>query len=414
MPEHKKLIQLYGKAIIVLIAIAPALAGSRFIYGAQWKGKTTTADGIKRIENPKEPALGDFAFDLEETSRIGSGAQPAARFRGNLIVDADTEGHVYVLEGAAKRLIKFGSDGRVSKTLGEKEAGLDKFRNLYGFILDGENRPCLIKENGFLVFSKDLAFERRVDLSSLIESVSGAGPDRWIALTARGTSAGIDREVVMIDLKGEIQKKFLSQSTAKFRIKAAVNIGGNLFSPRLVFAPWAGGSAVYGVSSEYKLYFIDGRGNMSLIATKDESPDPITEEEKKEFLKNEYKIHRGNPRADPNNLPTMEDIEKAYVIPSHRPFYFDMTTDDLGNVYVFRLPPSDPRSRKRMEIDIFNGRGIFLFRSSLPFYPLRIKNGIVYAQGWDSGSKRSYIRRYKVRNWATLKEASIRSFSSGR
>ena len=88
---------------------------------------------------------------------------------------------------------------------------------------------------------------------------------------------GMLEDVVLVDKDGKIIKTIVTyKSDSSF--SRGMNLG-DIYTPGLCFSPINEHLAVYGYSSEYKLFVIDSSGNLVHIIEKDEPPTPLSKKE---------------------------------------------------------------------------------------------------------------------------------------
>jgi hypothetical protein len=141
---------------------------------------------------------------------------------------------------------------------------------------------------------------------------------------------------------------------------------------------------VYGYSKEYELNIVDLEGNLVTRIKKDESYQNFTAQERETY--------------------------KESKLPKHRPFFYFLSTDSEGRIYVLRnsLHPiynaeSDTyRYIKELEFDIFSQDGYYLYRTTLDLAPVVIQDGYFYTTSVDK--EEDLVKRYKIKNWNKIKK----------
>ena len=174
---------------------------------------------------------------------------------------------------------------------------------------------------------------------------------------------------------------------------------GSIYTPGLWFFPINESLAVYGDSSEYKIFVIDSSGELVRIIEKDESPQSISKKEINKridvFLEHQKKRTRG-PKF------TRSELKAAASFPKHYPFFFGFQTDDKSRIYVRKIKsPLD--EYEGVYCDIFSENGYFLYRAKLPHSGV-VKNGCLYRAARDEETEYIKIKRYKIKNWDQIKE----------
>jgi hypothetical protein len=120
-------------AVVAVIALAPAQAG-------EWKGKVTTVDGVKTVENPATPFEKPTAVRLEELWTLGGDTDDEDEFFGVIAdIDIDDQGFVYLLDSQLAEVKVYTNDGEFVRSIGREGEGPGEFRrpNAIFFTDDG-------------------------------------------------------------------------------------------------------------------------------------------------------------------------------------------------------------------------------------------------------------------------------------
>ena len=135
---------------------------------------------------------------------------------------------------------------------------------IHVFNPDGELEECLNFHRNFSVFNF-------IDSGEIISRVS-----------TRVTKGRVE-EIALLHRDGQLLKSYVNSIVSVMRINGRTIMGGNSYNPRLCICAWEKGAAVYGLSSEYRLYFINSLGETAFIAQKEEKPEVITKKENNEI-----------------------------------------------------------------------------------------------------------------------------------
>jgi hypothetical protein len=86
------------KAVFVMICcFLFVMASTNVDENPQWKGKIEYEDGVKIVQNPRNPLYGEIAFDLQEDLSIGRSGQGPGEFEHPTLVRVDSSyGKIYV------------------------------------------------------------------------------------------------------------------------------------------------------------------------------------------------------------------------------------------------------------------------------------------------------------------------------
>ena len=100
---------------------------------------------------------------------------------------------------------------------------------------------------------------------------------------------------------------------------------------------------------------------------------------------------------------TKENQEAAFQFPSHRPFFNRVLVDELGRIYVREAESILERSGE-VRLDVFSGKGHYLYRLTIPFTPDLIHSGFLYDISISEDTGEVRIKRFKIRNWDQMED----------
>lgn len=167
----------------------------------------------------------------------------------------------------------------------------------------------------------------------------------------------------------------------------------------LSFTPLSEDLALYGITSEYKLFTINSSGEIAYIIEGDESPQPYSKKDKEEIIDI---IVKGEERL--GKKVSRSEVKKSRNFPKYKPIYGVITKDDRGNIYAIKDMTVSKGVQILYFVDMFNKEGYFLYKVKTQKYPHFIKNGYIYNAKIDQESGYTKIKRYKIKNWDKLKE----------
>ena len=140
---------------------------------------------------------------------------------------------------------------------------------------------------------------------------------------------------------------------------------------------------VYGFSSDYDLFVIDGSGDIQRRIQKGSALLPISNKEK-DAVKEQF---RDAPIKNLDDIP----------FPKYKP-HFDLIIADSDRIFVFvHQSPSDDSNAR--QVDIFDSQGYYLYRAKLPIIPKLIKSGFLYRIESSDVTGEVRVKRYKIENW---------------
>lgn len=94
---------------------------------AECKGTTEEENGIKVINNPREPLYGEIKFELEEDLSIGSEDDDSYMFHRVRDIEVDGQGNIYVADMGNNRIQKFNRSRSYTQTIRRKGQGPGEF-----------------------------------------------------------------------------------------------------------------------------------------------------------------------------------------------------------------------------------------------------------------------------------------------
>jgi len=210
------------------------------------------------------------------------------------------------------------------------------------------------------------------------------------------------KEMILIDKNGEETKKITGCITGKLMSMDSDYKVRHLscpdYMPDLHFSMLSSTRGIYGCSSEYRLYCIDSDGSVEYIIEKEEKPEPISIQEKKEAIDHEA----DRLKSGPINI-SKKEVEKVMEFPDYKTFFDSMISDDIGNIYVHKGSHCSGY-REGTWFDFFNSQGFYLYRVNFPVHIQLLKNQKAYKIFYDHDTGYIKIKRYEIKNWDQLKK----------
>jgi hypothetical protein len=378
--------------IFILIITGP-IAGLQ--KESKGKGKIEYENGIKVVNNPDNPYFGELSLNLEEDLLIGNEKDQNYMFYRARDIKIDSHGNIYVLDAGNHRVQKFDKDGNYLQTIGRKGQGPGEFADIYEMFIDNKNNLYVSGMRVIHVFNDRGEFTRNVVLpiSQINFAVNTNG---YFILSGFVASQKSQNYGVMIsDQDGKILKNIAEFPGINiFQRGKSMLFLSHEYSPILYFCPVNEKGVIYGCSPEYKLFSLNQSGSVSLIIRKDESFHSISKKEKEKIVD---KIIAQGSKA-PRDM-----IEEAANFPEYRPFFNGIMADDKGRIYV-KKAQSVLDEGKETEFDVLSNDGYYLYKIRLSFAPKNIKNGNIYSIFTSEETGEVIIKRFKIRNWAQIKE----------
>jgi len=382
---------------IVLFLSASILLVSYGNQKAEWKGRIEVEDGVKVIKNPDKPLFGELIFDLKEDLIIGSEEDKNYMFYQARDIKVDSQGNIYVLDAGNHRVQKFDKKGNYLQTIGRKGQGPGEFADTYEMFIDNQDNLYIRGSRIIHIFNDKGEFIRNVVFPISIHSFSVAAEGNFIVSGFVTSEKGQNYGVMVVDSSGKIIKKISEfPGIDIFQRGKSLFFLSHEYSPMLYLIPVSDKGVIYGYSPEYKLCFLNQKGNIFLIVRKDEHYHAISRGEKDKIIDDHQESSRG--RKLPKDI-----IEGAANFSKYRPFFDRIFTDDKGRIYLRRVKSVLDDSRE-VEFDIFSSDGYYLYKTSFSFPPNVITNGYLYYIFTSEETGEVRIKRYKIKNWNQIKK----------
>jgi len=387
--EVRKRGLLFILSLAVLILIASSISADQ---KPQWKGKIENENGVKVVKNPTEPLYGDFTFDLEEDLVIGGDpTKENAYFPKGAVLSVDDGGNLYVADFGNRRVHMFDQAGKFIRAIGRQGQGPGEYMFPSRVMFDAEGNPCVWASRDLLRYGKDGLFRAKVPIKTFLNNSMFGPGGTIIGTTQPGPGPeGPKYTIVQLGANGAPLRTIAEYRGEYSKDQTVIYL--HWYSNRLVFAPLTDESFVYGFSEDYRLNIADKEGQTRYVIAKDEKPISISGKEKDETEKSGIYAWMGSN----------ERKLKSDDLPSHRPYFSGISTDDAGHIYVARTG-SILEKDKPNQIDVFSKDGYFLYRMNRSLFPSAIKGGLLYAVRENKETSEIQIVRYRIKNWNQMK-----------
>jgi len=343
---------------------------------AKWKGTIEEIDGVTIVKNLKEPMYEEGVLILEEELTIGKiikGEEPIFVVISGIQVDS--KGHIYVLDGRARRIRVFDKDGKHIRSFGREGQGPGEFQRANDIVLTPDETIMILDRGNYRLsfFSQEGELLKEVSASK-IPRLFRIYPDSDGNYTAR------------INLRGQkyiYQIKKLDANLEELSMIAELEHPRRtdileMFFPNLIAIVMKNDKIVLGNWQQYKLTITDRTGRKIREITKDYEPVKITDEDKERVIK---ELSAGIP------------LKRKVEFPDNYPAFQGLSCDEQGRIFV--------RTYERVVdgedyyYDIFDEEGKYIANIPLGFFPRTWKNNKLYTIEEDEDGYQ-YIKCYKV------------------
>jgi len=356
------------------------------------------------IRNPQKPYYGELAIELEDDLEIGDDEDSNFQFYNVAGIALDSEGNIYVLDSGNHRVQKFDSDGHYLLTIGREGEGPGEFVRLVDVFIDKQDTLYLSGRRRIQIFDTEGVYKDSITFETSINDFFLGADGNIYTFIMQSDEEGSKKYLVKYDRNGNIVERIAefsdvqsvqsrdgSGATVSFKAYHQYNYWPYLF-------PINSERFVYAYPLSYVITAMSYRGELIKKIQKDEPPQPITSAEKDFIISRIEEAFERRGRKPPKDV-----VEASCQFPPHRPFFYGMTVDDVGRIYVRRAPSVLDESNQ-VELDIFSRDGYYLYKAFFSFSPEIIKDGLLYDVFTSEETGEVKIKRYKVKNWDQIKE----------
>ena len=370
--------------IVGLIGAALLLGGCR--RGApQGRATIEIRNGIRIVRNPVDPAPTEVPQALVEDLVLeGSGGDERLSFGaiptyGSL--DVDSSGNIYVADNVSSRIAVVDPRGRFLRDIGRGGQGPGEFESISALrvLPDGRiavydrthRRLSFFDPDGRLAGELSLALHP----SLFTPQIDSRGDVFGVVLFAEGTDRVM--ELLRISADGKTSSR-IARSTRELPRNG---VRRRLSTTRLDFRLTPQDGIIWSEQKDYVLNVADNAGRLRAIVHKAYVPLSLTRRD----------IAAGmRPFFEPGSRPAWTRFAPLSML---------LVADD-GRIFV--------RTRERASgviryaFDVFDGEGVFLYRTSFGGTPLLIRQGRLYSSE-EAADGAFLIKRYVMKPAAVLK-----------
>ena len=92
----------------------------------------------------------------------------------------------------------------------------------------------------------------------------------------------------------------------------------------------------------------------------------------------------------------------TYIFPPYVAFFYRILSDEKSRIYVERF--TSPLEEGSFTFDLFDNEGFYLQRVKTSLFPAIIRDGLFYVIEQNPETGIESINRYRITNWAQIKE----------
>jgi hypothetical protein len=363
-------------AIGILILAA---AKGFFAQAPAWKGKIETVDGIRVIRNPVAPLFGDVKFDLEQDLQIGMEDDDNYVFGVISSIQVDDDGNIYVCDIKLTRVQKYDKNGRFLAMIGKKGQGPGEYENPFEAFFRPRASSLYVRSNMRVLEYDSTGVYKTQTILRHFPYKTGADSDGNIWAVPNKIDG--TKETRSVEKTGRDGETLWSSAVYPYERYRRVLPNGSMVSGTsgwefdVHFAVADEGTIWYGYSGAYEMTVIDKDGKTLFKVVKEGSKEPFGAADK-----------------------------KPEVSPDFKPFFYGLTSDDAGRIYVTRANMMATAPGKPCPFDVFGRDGICLYTITLPRARVfTIKNGYLYTRDVAGEDDLPVVKRYRIKNWSSLR-----------
>ena len=370
-----------------------------------WNGTIQVVNGVRIINNPKEPLFGDMEFMLDSPLNIGNKDDLNYSFNKIRDIEVDKYGNIYVLDTGNHRLQKFDSQGRYLQTYGNTEQGSGKLETPLFINVADSSETIYVNNNqrAIISFNSDGKYLGEIKPEGkFAQFFFDSNKGYWgkflspglRSIKRIGSNGEINLELIEIPFDYSVNILNTTKTGEYVSMQSLFIIHG--YERDLHITKLGDNHFVYGDSNEYELNEMDMMGKLVLKIKKAE---PYEQFSSTAIESIETSIKNRAPIGG-------YDLRKVHLkFPEHVPFFVSLLTDDLERIYVQRTPKNKSQSESG-EFDIFSKEGHYLYRVFIPARPFRLRKGFLYTISTNELSGAEVVQRFKIKNWDQLKDSA--------
>lgn len=366
------------------------------------------SDEVVVITNPKTPELNMRIVLTEELSIGEAEGDENYMFGQNIAFNTDEDGNFYVSDVDARRILKYGPDGKYLLTIGRDGQGPGEFGSLSLIRFDKDNNIYIndARNNRISFFNKEGKYIKQIGMTERFSNIIFNSKGFIIANKFSVSEEGNTQK--QIQLQGLFDDQFnlvveLFKDETELPLPTGVDASSmagyiaKVFST-MVFRPQvtttvADNDFIYlGYPDKYEINVYSPEGRLVKKISRDYDPIPVSKKDIESFIK-----------LASENLPDLftEDIrEKAFKntkYPKYKPAYQSLALMENGWLAVIVDSVEDEYTL----LDLFDQEGKYIahFKTPVPAEGmlaglLFFKNGKAYSVVTEDDYK--FVKRYNI------------------
>ncbi|HOM93684.1 MAG TPA: 6-bladed beta-propeller [Candidatus Saccharicenans sp.] len=357
-----------------------ALAFSSRAYSGAENIKTSPADktDVQIIENKAKPS-GSEKLILTKEITIGKLQEGGSIFNGLGGAEVTSDGRIIALDSKDKKIKIFDAAGQKIKEFGQEGQGpgewtspivLQLISDREIMVSDAGNRKLVYLDlEGKML--KEVSYAKKLAMMKIIDAGG-----QYV-----GCEMGMEGNSIAYTIA-----KYDAEFNQLFKIETLlmpVPVSGTKINPFDIIYDFCldnRGNIIYSSKSGYEIKYYTPTGQLFRIVRKEYKPEPLTEKDKEEMLK-----------QMPQNAGI--NFRELFDFPATYPAISTFLVDEKDRLYV--RTNEKGKTKDSYFIDIFSPEGKFIYRCELVGTPFLMKNGKLYTEEKDEEGYQ-YICRYQA------------------
>jgi hypothetical protein len=406
----------------VLIRLAALAAVTACGGESGWSGTVTDSAGVTIVENTDRGMWDTGAtWTLEEELRIGTlEGEPDYQFGQIGLIAVDSRDRIFVLDGQARHVRVFSSDGTYEQTIGQPGEGPGELGAQVGALFMGPGDTLLVPDlanqrvnryapDGASLGSFPLRIENGIPMA-IVATRTGVVAEQVRPFSRPDLPARDSLDVIVtLATDGSVLDTLMT-----FPPGASIDLSGPQGPRRTVFAAepvWTLSDDLelfFGITDRYRISVFDPDGNLVRIVTKSVEPAPVTERDVEMMWEViEQQIRSAVPPQ--MYMEFMEQARQSISFADFFPAFVSMSIGPNGSLWVQHLRPPATVTEEELETydmnqdigsrdwDVFDPEGRYLGVVTMPlrFTPRLILGGRIYGV-WRDELDVQYVLRLRI------------------
>jgi len=333
---------------------------------------------VQIIENKAKPS-GSEKLILTKEITIGRLEEGGSIFNGLVGAEVTSDGRIIALDSRDKKVKIFDAAGQKLKEFGQEGQGPGEWTSPIIIQLISD-REIMVSDAG----NRKLVY---LDLEGkMLKEVSYAKKLAMMKITdAGGQYVGCEMGMEGNSIAYTIAK-YDAEFNQLFKIETllmSIPVGGGKINPFDVvnnFCLDSHKNIIYSRMTSYEIKYFTPDGQLFRIVRKEYKPEPLTEKDKEEMLKQ-------MPENTGVNFRELLDFPATY------PAISSFLVDELDRLYVRTYEKG--KTKDSYFVDVFSPEGKLIYRCEITGTPILVKNGQLYTIEKDEEGYQ-YICRYKA------------------